>query len=94
MASKSPLSSDLFIRTVWNHNMMSLPVTFDPLECKNFIRHINGTNNKILNSINYNKIFSLVEDQYSQENIEQFQTPNTNHQFKMMYTVFFHIYAC
>ena len=34
-------------RTVWNHNTLPLPVTLDPLECKNIIRHLIGTNNKI-----------------------------------------------
>ena len=43
-------------RTVWNHNTLPLPVTLDPLECKNFIRHLNGTNNKILNNLHYNKL--------------------------------------
>ena len=33
-------------RTAWNHNLMPLPVTLDPLECKNIIRHLNGTNNE------------------------------------------------
>ena len=49
-------------RTVWNHNTLPLPVTFDPLECKNIIRHLNGTNNKILNNLHYNKTFTLLED--------------------------------
>ena len=42
-------------RTVWNHNTMPLPVTFDPLECKNSIRHLNGKNTKILNNLQQNK---------------------------------------
>ena len=37
-------------RTVWNHNTLPLPITLDPLECKNLIRHFNGANYKILNS--------------------------------------------
>ena len=51
-------------RTVWNHNTLPLPVTLDLLECKNFIRHLNGTNNKILNNLHYNKTFTLLEDHY------------------------------
>ena len=39
-------------RTVWNHNTLPLPVTLDPLECKNIIRHLIGTNDKILNNPN------------------------------------------
>ena len=35
-------------RTVWNHITLPLPVTLDPVECKNIIRHLNGTNDKIL----------------------------------------------
>ena len=31
-------------RTVWYHKPMPLPVTFDPLECKNLIGLLNGTN--------------------------------------------------
>ena len=49
-------------RTVWNHNTMPLSVTLDPLESKNIIRHPNGSNNKILNYLPYNKIFTLLED--------------------------------
>ena len=44
-------------RTVWNHNTMPLPITLDPLECKNLIRHPNGTDNKILNIL---KILTLI----------------------------------
>ena len=40
-------------RTVWNHYTLPLPVTLDPLECKNINRHLNGTNNKILNNLHY-----------------------------------------
>ena len=46
-------------RTVWIHNKMPVTVTLDPLEYKNMIRHLNGTNNKIMNNLNYNKIFTL-----------------------------------
>ena len=59
-----------FDRTVWNHNTLPLPVTLDPLECKNIIRHLNGTNDKILNNLHYNKIFTLLEDHYFQERLE------------------------
>ena len=64
-------------RTVWNHNTLPLPVTLDPLECKNIIRHLNGTNDKILNNLHYNKTFTLLEDHYFQERLEQYQTPFT-----------------
>ena len=64
-----------FDRTVRNHNTMPLAVTLDPLECKNLIKHPNGTNNQILNNFNYNKTFSLLEDHYFQEELERFQTP-------------------
>ena len=47
-------------RTVWNHNTLPLPVTLDPAECKNIIRHLNGTNDKILNNLQYNKTFTLL----------------------------------
>ena len=46
-------------RTVWNHNTLPLPVTLDQLECKNIIRHLNGTNDKILNNLQNNKSFTL-----------------------------------
>ena len=58
-------------RTVWNYNTMPLPGTLDPLECKNTIRLLNGTNNKILNNLQYNKTFTLLEDHYFQERLEQ-----------------------
>ena len=54
-------------RTVWNHNAMPLPVTLDLLGCKSVIRHLNGTNNNILNNLHYNKTFTLLEDHYVQE---------------------------
>ena len=56
---------------------MPLPVTLDPLECKDIIRHLNSTNNKILNNLHYLKIFTLLEDDYFQERLEQYQTPFT-----------------
>ena len=59
-------------RTAWNHNTLPLPVTLDPVECKNIIRHLNGTNDKILNNLNYNKTFTLLEDHYFQERLEQY----------------------
>ena len=55
-------------RTVWNRNTMPLPVTLHPLECKNVIRHLNGTNNKILKNFFYVKAFTLLEDHYFQTN--------------------------
>ena len=73
-------------RTVWNHNTMPLPVTRDPLECKNLIRHLNGTDNKILNNFNYNRTFTLLEDHYFQEQLQRFQTPFIVYQFNKMYT--------
>ena len=73
-------------RTVWNHNTLPLPVTLDPLECKNIIRHLNGTNDKILNNLHYNKTFTLLEDHYFQEQLEQYQTPFTVYQLNKMYT--------
>ena len=73
-------------RTVWNHNTLPLPVTLDPLECKNIIRHLNGTNNKILNSLQNNKIFTLLQDHYFQQRLERYQTPFTVYQLNKMYT--------
>ena len=61
-------------RTVWNHNTMPLHVTLDPLECKNIIRHLNGTYIKIIKNLHYNKTVTLLEDHYFQERLEQFQT--------------------
>ena len=71
-------------RTVWNHNTMPLPITLDTLEYKNPIRHLNETDNKILNNLNYNKTFTLLEDHYFQEQLERFQTPFTVYQFNKM----------
>ena len=73
-------------RTVWNHNTLPLPVTLDPLEYKNIIRHLNGTNNKILNNLHYNKTSTLLEDHYFQERLEQYRTPFTVYQLNKMYT--------
>ena len=71
-------------RTVWNHNTLPLLVTLDPVECKNIIRHLNGTNDKILNNLQYNKTFTLLGDHYFQERVEQYQTPFTVYQLKKM----------
>ena len=73
-------------RILWNHNTMPLPVTLDPLESKNIVRHVNGTNNKLLNNLHYNKTFTLLEDNYFQEQLKQFQTPFTVYQLYKMYT--------
>ena len=62
-------------RTVLNHNTLPLPVTLDPLECKNIIRHLNGTNNAILNNLHYNKTFRPLEDHYFQERLERYTLP-------------------
>ena len=72
--------------TVWNHNTIQLPVTLDPLECKNIIRHLNGTNDEILNNLQYNKTFTLLEDHYFQERLEQYQTAFTVYQLNKMCT--------
>ena len=81
-------------RTVWNQNTMALPVTLDPLECKNIIRHLNGTNKKTLNNLHYNKTFTFLEDHSFQERLEQFQTPFTVYQINKMYKSTFYFYAC
>ena len=73
-------------RTVWNHTTMPIPVTLGPLECKNIIRLLNGTNNKILKNLNYNKTFTLLEDHYFRERLEHSQTPLTVYQLNKMYT--------
>ena len=52
---------------------MPLFVTLDPLDCNNFLRHLNGTNKKILNNLNYNKPFTPLEDHYFQEKLARFQ---------------------
>ena len=72
-------------RTVWKHNTMPLPVTFDPLECKNLIRHVNGINNKILNNLHYNRTFTLLKDHNFQERLEQFHSPSTAYKLNIMY---------
>ena len=71
---------------MWNHNTLPLPITLDPLECENLIRHFNGTNNEILNIFNYNRTFTLLEDHYFQEKREQYQTPFSVYNFNIMYT--------
>ena len=76
-------------RTVWNHNTLPFRITLDPLECKNLIKHLNGTNNKTLHNFNYNRIFTLLEDHYFQEKLEQYQTLSTVYNFNTMYTGIF-----
>ena len=88
-ASKVQLNIVGVDRTVWKHNTLPLPVTLDPLESKNIIRHLNGTNNKILNNLHYNESFTLKEDQYFQERLEQYQTLFTVYQLNKMNTCTF-----
>ena len=64
---------------------MPLPVTHDPLEGKNVIMRLNGTNDKIMNKLHYNKTFTLLEDHYFQEQLEQFQIPFKVYQLNIMY---------
>ena len=73
-------------RTVWNHNTLPLSITLNPLERKSLVSHLNGTNNKILNNFNYNRTFTLLEDHYFQEKLEQYQTPFTVYNFNTKYT--------
>ena len=61
-------------------------ITLDPLECKNLIRYLNGTNNEILNNFNYNRTFTLLEDHYFQEKLKQYQTHFTVYNFNTLYT--------
>ena len=58
------------------------------LKCKNFIRHLNGTNNEIL-QITLQQFFTLLEDHYFQERLEQFQTPFTVFELNKRYTGIF-----
>ena len=46
---------------------MPFLVTLDPLESKNFIRHLDGTDKKILNNLHYSKTFTFLEDHYFHE---------------------------
>ena len=46
----------------------------------------NGTNNKKLNKLHYNKTFTLLDDRYFQERLEQYQTPFTVYQINKMCT--------
>ena len=34
--------------------------------------HLNGTNNEVLNNLHHKKTFTLFEDHYFQERLEQF----------------------
>ena len=70
---------------LYGANTMPLPVTFDTLECKNIIRHLNCTNNKMLNNLHYNKTFIFLENHYFQERLEQVQTLFTVYQLSKMY---------
>ena len=74
-------------RTVWTHNTMPLPVTLYPLECKNHLLDTLKVQTKsFLNNLYYNKTFTLLEDHYFQEGLEQFQTLITKYQLNKMYT--------
>ena len=76
-------------RTVWKHNTLPLSVTLDTLERKNNIRHLNGTINKILNNLYYNRTFTLLEDHYFHERLEHYQTLFTVYQLMKRYTGIF-----
>ena len=75
-------------RTVWNLNTMPLHVTLDLLEGKNIVRHLKGLINKIFN-LHYKITFTLLEDHYFQERLEQYQSPFTVYQVTKKYTCTF-----
>ena len=62
---KAPLKIDVLIEpygTIIHYLFLSL----DPSESESlFIRHLDGTNNKISNNFKYNRTFTLLEDPYS-----------------------------
>ena len=68
---------------------MALPITLDPLECEIIIRHLNDTNNKILNNLRYNKFFTLLGNHFFEERLEQYQTPFTVYHLNEMDTCTF-----
>ena len=53
---------------------------------KKIIRHLNGTNNKILNNLHYSKTFTLLEDHDFYDKLEQYQTLFIVYQLNKMYT--------
>ena len=58
------------------------PVILHPLECKNLIRHLNVTNDKIiLNNLHNSNKFTRLEDLKCKEKFERFQNPFTVHKF-------------
>ena len=65
-------------RAVWNHNTLPHLVTLDPSECKNIIRHLNGTNNKILNKYHINtKIDYTINHVFRSMTVQQLNTLHT-----------------
>ena len=78
-------------RTLWKHNTMPLPVTLDPLECKNITRHLNGTNNKLLNNLQYNKTFtrSLFPRTFRTISSPFYSIPIEQNVYR-----YIHLYAC
>ena len=61
----------------WYTNSLELPKLIDPIECKNLIRYLNGTNSPELNSYDYLTVLTFFDDIFSQRRIEQCQTPFT-----------------
>ena len=49
---------------------MECPRTLDPTECKQAIRHLNGTNNPQLDALNYSNSFTFFNDIQKQRLLE------------------------
>ena len=59
----------------WYTNSLELPKIIDPIECKNLIRYLNGTNSPELNNYNYFQVLTFFDDVSFQRKIEQHPTP-------------------
>ena len=64
-------------RMDWYNNSLELSKFIDPIEFKNLIRYLNGTNSPELNSYDYPTVLTFFDDLSFQRIIEQYQKPFT-----------------
>ena len=82
--SKVPLNIDVLIEVYGITTQWLSLIHTHQLKCKNFIRNLHGTNNKITNNLHYKKTSTLLE-----QILEQYQTPFTVYQINKKYTAAF-----
>ena len=73
----------------WYTNSLELPEIIDPIECKNLIRYLNGTNSPELSSYDYPSVLIFFENVSFQSILEQYQAAFTGKKLNTLKTRIF-----